>query len=259
MGSPLYEESHRKLFEAFLELADDSNAQRAALLNLSSWEDVRSLLSVGGGKGIVEAFLLRNAPLAKAWYLDPSSEQCEAFRQYMDGEQLLERVEDIAQTTFQDYTTDQRFDRIVSMFSWFFVGTDRRWLTKLLDLLNPDGVAMLVLPNADSIEAEFNRSLSPDKRTTLVSDEVTKALKMLDCNVEEHSYAKWLAVDDLFDGEDASEASLAFAEFVAMRPISTFTLAEKQHIADMLNASMREKGVPLTWAVIVVKRSVSSA
>ena len=85
------------------------------------------------------------------------------------------------------------------MFSWFYIGTDRRWLTKLLDLLSPYGIACLVLPNAESIEADFNRSLSPDKRTTLVSDEVINALQPLECSVEQHIYTKWLAINDLFE------------------------------------------------------------
>jgi methylase of polypeptide subunit release factors len=138
MAPSLYEGSHRELFEAFLKLVDDSDAQTAALLDLISWEDVRSLLSVGGGEGIVEAALIRNAPHAKIWYLDPSPEQCQAFRQHMKRQDLLERVEDVAEITFQEYNTPKRFDRIVSNFSWFFVGTDRRWLTKLLDFLAPN-------------------------------------------------------------------------------------------------------------------------
>jgi SAM-dependent methyltransferase len=254
MEPSLYKGSHRALFEAFLKLVDDSEAQTAALLDLISWKDARSLLSIGGGEGIVEAALLRNAPQAKVWYLDPSSEQCQAFRQHLKREHLLERVEDVAETTFQEYNTSQKFDRIVSQFSWFFVGTDKRWLSKLLDFLSPKGTACLVLPNAESIEADFNRSLSPDKRTTLVGDEVLNALKTLECRVTQHTYTKWLAINELFDGEFASEASLAFAAFVAMRPITTFTPAEKRHVVDLLNARREVRGVPLMWDVIIVNR-----
>lgn len=253
MDSPLYQGSHRELFEAFLNLIDDSDAQTAALLELTSWDDVTTLLSVGGGEGIVEASLLRNAPQAKVWYLDPSPEQCQAFRQHMKEEHLLERVADVTQTPFQEYDTHLKFDRIVSMFSWFFVGTDKRWLVKLLDLLTPNGTACLVLPNTESIDTDFSRSLSPDKRMTLVSEEVISALETLECSVRQHTYVKWLAVDELFDGEGASEASLAFAAFIAMRPISTFTPPEKRHIVDLLNARREAQGVPARWDVIVVK------
>lgn len=257
MPSSLYTDSHRARFEAFLTLVDDSAAQTAALLTLTSWNEARSLLSIGGGKGSVEASLLRHAPHATVWYLDPSPEQCHAFRQHMRTEQLFERVADVAQTTFQDYTPGMTFDRIVSMFSWYFIGTDMRWLTKLLDLLTPRGTACLVLPNTASIFADFTRSLSPDTRMTLVGDEVVHALKTLDCTVTQQTSTKWLAPNDLFDGEFLSDASLAFAAFVAMRPVATLTSAEKTHIGEMLNTKREAQGVPLMWDVILVKRGSS--
>ena len=135
-----YEGVHRELFEVFLELVDDGEAQTQALLELAPWHGVRSLLSVGGGEGVVEAELLQQAPDAGIWYLDPSPEQASAFRSLLDERGLLSRVRGIAQSTFQEYATPHRFDRIVSMFSWFFVGADEPELRKLIDLLAPGGM-----------------------------------------------------------------------------------------------------------------------
>lgn len=254
MESELYEGSHRDVFQLFLQLVDDSEAQIAALLDLVSWENVNSILSVGGGEGNVEATLLRHAPSAKLWYLDPSSEQCDAFRHHMTKMALLDRVANVAETTFQDYSLGEEFDRIVSMFSWFYIGTEQPWLSKLLNALSPSGIACIVLPNSESIEAEFNRHFSPDKRTTLVSEEVVSVLQTLGCHVDQHSYVKWLADNELFDGNQLSTASLAFAAFVALRSIESFTVEEKQLISDLINSKRSSKGVPLSWDVIIVQR-----
>ena len=253
MESSLYKGSHRSLFEAFLRLVDDSDAQTSALLDLISWEDAQTFLSIGGGKGLVEASLLRNSPQARIWYLDPSPEQCEEFRQYMQQENLLERVEHVAEKTFQEYKTNQNFDRILSIFSWYFIGANSHSLTRLLNLLTPGGAACIVLPNTGSIFADFTRSMSPVKQMTLVGDDVLEILNTMDCVVIQHTHTKWLAINDLFDGEFASEASLAFAAFVAMRPITTFTPAEKQNIVDLLNARRESKGVPLKWDLIIIR------
>jgi len=129
MNDSLYEGSHRKFFEAFLKIVDDSEAQLAAIVNSSPWKDVSSLLSVGGGTGFIEASLLELAPQASIWYLDPSEEQCDAFRQQMIKKGLLDRVVKITQTTFQDYPATQQFDQILSVFSWFYIGAHERWLT----------------------------------------------------------------------------------------------------------------------------------
>jgi SAM-dependent methyltransferase len=254
MESEIYEGSHRDVFQLFLQLVDDSEAQTAALLNLTPWKDVTSILSIGGGEGNVEATLLRNSPLSKLWYLDPSSEQCDAFRQHMTKTNLIERVVDIAEATFQDYAVKQKFDRIISMFSWFYIGSDPRWLNKLLDSLSPSGIACIVMPNSESIEADFNQRFSPDKRTTLVSEEIVSALQALDCRVEKHSFTKWLAVEELFVEEQLSEASLAFAAFVALRAIDSFTTEDKRLISELINAKRSENGIPLSWDVIIVER-----
>jgi methylase of polypeptide subunit release factors len=76
MEEPIYEGSHRDLFQEFLNLVEDYDAQTAAL-----WDDLGSILTIGGGTGIVEATLLQSAPSAEVWYLDPSPEQCQTFRQ----------------------------------------------------------------------------------------------------------------------------------------------------------------------------------
>lgn len=255
MNNPLYEGSHREFFEAFLKLVDDSDAQLNAILDSSSWKDVRSILSIGGGQGIIEASLLRNAPHALIWYLDPSNEQCTAFRKYMRDEDLFSRVEDITQTTFQDFTTNRTFDRIVSVFSWFYIGTDKRWLTKLLDLLTPSGFAILVLPNKESIETVFYRALSPDKRMTLDGDEVVKAMSELRCTVNQDTYTKWLSNEEIYEGEQLSDGSLAFAAFAAERSFDTFNSDEKAKVAELLKKSKKAQGVPLSWDLILVTRN----
>lgn len=252
MSSSPYEGSHRKLFKAFLKLVDDSETQLSAILNSSSWKDVSSLLSIGGGAGIIEASLLKNTPHASIWYLDPSEEQCAAFRQNMSREDLFERVKDIAQATFQDYRTDQQFDRILSVFSWFYIGTDKRWFIKLLDLLTPSGKAILVLPNVTSIETVFYRALSPDKRMSLVGDEVVSALSNLDCSATKDTYTKWLSMNDLFEDEQLSNGSLAFAAFAAERPVNKFNSDELGRIAELLRVNQSIQGVPLSWDLILV-------
>jgi len=64
----------------------------------------------------MEAELLQHAPDAGIWYLDPSPEQASAFRSLFDARGLMIRVRDLTQSTFQEYVTPHRFDRIVSMF-----------------------------------------------------------------------------------------------------------------------------------------------
>ena len=93
---------------------------------------------------------------------------------------------------------------------------------------------------------------------TLVGDEVKSVLDTMNCWAIQHTFTKWLAISDLFDGEHASQASLAFAGFVAARPITTFSPSEKQKIVNLLNARNEDNGVPLKWDLIIVKSELES-
>jgi SAM-dependent methyltransferase len=253
MSDSLYNGSQRKIFAAFLALVDDSEAQLAAILALSSWEEVRSILSIGGGEGLLDAALLKQATQANLWYLDPSVEQCAAYQRTMQKQNLLDRVQDIAQTTFQDYPTSQQFERILSLFSWFYIGTNERWLTKLLDFLTPGGTAVLLLPNSSSIETVFYRALSPNEGMTLTGDQFATAVKNLGGAAQIHTYTKWLSTDNLFEHGQLSTGSLAFAAFAAERPMNSFTPRELKRVSDLLKVNRKPQGVPLSWDLIFVK------
>ena len=199
----------------------------------------------------MEAELLQHAPDAGIWYLDPSPEQASAFRSLFDARGLMIRVRDLTQSTFQEYVTPHRFDRIVSMFSWFFVGAHEPELRKLIALLAPGGIALIVLPGKESIEADLNRALSPDRHTTLVSADLVAGLGRIGQTADLHSFTKWLDNDEMFDHDAPSKASLAFAALVAMRPISELTEEEIDTVTVLLHARREPRGVPLIWDVVV--------
>jgi len=94
MNSSIYTGSHRDLFQAFLELVDDSDNQLAAIWDAVSWKDVASMLSIGGGQGLIEAALLKHAPRSSLWYVAPSADQCDAFKHHMPEIEGFGRVAD---------------------------------------------------------------------------------------------------------------------------------------------------------------------
>ena len=90
---------------------------------------------------------------------------------------------------------------------------------------------------------------------TFVGDVVIEALKPLDGIVTSQTGTKWLAHQALFTDDALSEASVAFAAFVAMRSASTFTADETTQITQLLTARHEEQGVPLRWDVLCVTRN----
>ena len=106
-----------------------------------------------------------------------------------------------------------------------------------------------------SIEPDFNRAFSPDSRTALVGDEVVLALSSHDCVVTQHTETKWIPLDELLVDGEPTEASLAFAAFVGLRTMASFTPAERREIADLIRAKQTDKGVAMSWDVITIAPS----
>jgi len=109
-------------------LVDDYDAQAAALLSLllgrRPFDPQR-----WGGVGIVEADLLQRRRSLGYGILDPSAEQCQAFREHLARRGLLERVEEMAQTTFQEYATSVTSTASCRCFR-VLCRIERRWLSK---------------------------------------------------------------------------------------------------------------------------------
>jgi hypothetical protein len=121
---------------------------------------------------------------------------------------------------------------------------------KLIDLLAPGGIALIVLPGRESIEADLNDALSPDRDTTFVSEDLFAGLGRIGQTADVHSFTKWLDNDEMFDDDAPSDASLAF---VAMRPIGELTAKEIATVTELLDARRGPRGVPLIWDIVVVE------
>jgi hypothetical protein len=86
-----------------------------------------------------------------------------------------------------------------------------------------------------------------------VSQDLVAGLERIGRTADLHSFTKWLSNDEMFVDAAPSEASLGFAAFVAMRPISELTEEEIETVTGLLHARREPKGVPLIWDVVVVE------
>lgn len=236
-----------------MQLADDAPAWSQQLLSLLSWKDVKKILSIGGGGGVVELKLLKEVPYSRLWYLDPSPEQCQSLRNNAGKSGLSDRIVEVAQTTFESYQTKERFDRIISVYSWFFLGAERRWLKKMLYLLSPNGIGCILIQNNRSIEAEFNRVFCPDRRMTLTGRQICDALKELPCSVECHTHTKWLSEKDLFENRKLTEPAKIFASFIGARSIEDFSNDDWNKISNMYCSHLKKQGVPLITDFLFIR------
>lgn len=242
----------RVVFEQALPLLDDHSRQTKLVQGRLNLGDGASLLSVGGGSGSIEASLLGGMNDAEMWYVDPSGEQAEAFRQTMVQHGLERCVRGVYQKTFQSFRTRRCFDAIVSSFSWFYVGIEKRWLRKLLVLLAPQGMACLLLPSAHSVEHELYHLVCPDRRMLLTGQDVASALRAADCVSTVVTRVKWIPADEVWSDGNLTAAARALASFAAQGPWREIPAPRKAAIREVFTASLGPRGVPLRWDALFV-------
>lgn len=245
-----YEGEHKTLFQTFYSLVDDSQNMSKALLKHTNWELVNNILSIGGGEGDVEKFIMGSVPNSSIWFIDPSEEQCISFRKKMEEQGLKGRIKDISQITFQDYSNDVMFDRILSVHSWFYIGLEEQWLQKLLDLLTYKGEALIILPNENTVENEF----SGDSQIPKFGTKLFEKLKTLSCIVEKYSYTKWLSPRTLFEGDKLTFEAQAFVTFISMHEHDNFNENNWKQAYDKLKSREEAQGIPVIWDLFVVKK-----
>lgn len=253
----MYEGSHLIIFTKFLKLAEDRQNQIAVLKELVPWSNVEAILSIGGGDGYIELELLGCIPRGKLWYIDPSVEQCEVFKRSVTNRNLSDRVEEIQQLTFQQYEVHCKFDLVLSIFSWFYIGNEMNCYEKLMKVLKPQGIACILMPNIESIETDFNLVYSPDERTVLTGDKVERDMKDQNIDTRRYTYTKWLPIDQLLVDGQPTDACMAFASFIAMKSIGQFSSREKDGIVNMVLNRAKISRVPLRWDIIVGYNTLS--
>lgn len=254
-GHKTYTGKYLELFHDFLVLADDLRGNLNRVSALLPWKNVINVLSIGGGGGEFELSLLKDSPNANLWYFDPSPEQCKTFAENSKKHGLADRVKDVTPANFQNYRTNLTFERIVSSFSWFYIGTELALLKKLLALLAYDGVAIILMQDEKSLEAIFNKMLCPNPKMALTGQEIYRALEKLPCSVEFHRQTKWVPQKDLFIDGGLTPLAKAFAAFIAQKTIEEISSAEWARIYDVFNLNCGAPGAPMITDILVVRKA----
>lgn len=158
-----YVEYFRKFPGAYAKVVGgfDRKTTLTDYLNTSGILDgAESMLSIGPGDGVVEVALMQQRGL-RLGFIEPSKlffDQCLAGVQEAGLEAFLVEARNEA---FQDYRSAERYDIVLSLFSWFALGFDRAMLEKALACVKPGGrllICLQVEPSPSTIISAASRS-----------------------------------------------------------------------------------------------------
>lgn len=102
-----------------------------------------SLFSIGGGFGALEG-RLANDYRVKVSLLDPGRKLVKAFQNRMTRLGLPHLLQDTWVERFQDFSYPKKFDSVISVHSWYYIGKSRESLDKALSLCKPKGGSLYI-------------------------------------------------------------------------------------------------------------------
>jgi len=120
-----------------------------------------SVLSIGGGSGLLEVELIKNY-LVKLSYVDPSHNLVESFIASLNQHQLNSYLQELYEGEFQSFETASRYDLILCIHAWQYLGYDEAILKKALSLLKPDGKLCIVLTSEKAFSKDLKDLLYPE-------------------------------------------------------------------------------------------------
>jgi SAM-dependent methyltransferase len=137
--SDIYSGNHGDIYDGFSAVVRHAEHLYSYLIGRDFFRGASNCLSIGPGKGALELMLMENYPDLKMSLVEPSEVFLRYFRAEAERKRLMQRVESILAGKFQTAKFGCKFDRILSIHSWYGIGNDRETLEKALELLKPGG------------------------------------------------------------------------------------------------------------------------
>ncbi len=128
-----------------------------------------SVLSIGGGFGALEVKIVKDYE-AKLGFVEPSSNLMDLFDARVKRFHLQSSVIERHVGPFQTFSPAPKYDLVIAIHAWYYVGCDKAQLKKALSLLNPGGTLYIALSSKMDWDAEFKDLLNSGEINLALED-----------------------------------------------------------------------------------------
>lgn len=177
------------------------------------------LLSIGPGEALLEKHLVSSGEIGSVFVVEPDSR---LFSKLVGSKN--EKIEGRC-AKFQDFATDQRFDHVISLNSWYYIGTDTQALEKALSLLKPSG-SLIIGVISETTFGNHIQSRFRKKEPYLTGQQIAAWLDTnhykYDITLDGYS----LPLSRFVSGETLTESGMKWSEFVVGRDLGSKDCAE---------------------------------
>lgn len=148
-----YPDAYQKIVASF----DRIHTLHDYLIDIDGMVGASSIFSIGPGDGAIEVRLAKENNL-KLGVVEPSSLLFEKLRSNVASAGIKHLLIEENQQSFEDYESEEKYDCVLSLYSWFAFGFDTQLLEKALRLLNPGGLLVICLQSEKSPSTQISSS-----------------------------------------------------------------------------------------------------
>lgn len=195
---------------------------------------IRSLFSIGGGKGELEAFAAKNLGL-ELGYLDPSPNLVQDFRENLKEYDVSEKSVEIFEQRFQDFNPTRTYDLIISIHSWYYVGNGKEPLEKALSMLSPKGNLYIIFSMSNCFSKRFVKKFGI--RSVYHAEELDDTARSLGLSYKFEVLKEMQPREKFLDDQGVSPSGWAWISYMLREDSAQFSDIKKKEITDFfLNA-----------------------
>jgi SAM-dependent methyltransferase len=207
--------------------------------------DSASFLSVGCGAGDLDEKILaagkEHTSAISYVGLEPDTRQCERFISRMvDENEPNIRVETF-NTSFEEFTEQRRFDRVLMVHSLYYMDDPKLALEKALKLVSESGRLVILIASDDTLnELASSFWARENGGSTWFSEDLSRHLEQRGITFERQRIEAKLDITSCC--EPGSEQGTHIADFIAQAPTEELPPRLRQMIFSYLEATSHRDG-----------------
>jgi len=188
----------REYFEEFLRKTDQKENLNKFLIENCPPEKTKKILSIGAGSGEDVMGFLKHLKSQGAdfefYYLDPSKLSFQEFKKKAEEFKLTEHISGVELNKFESFETEEKFDTIIASHVFYYIEDWERCLKKIVEMLNPDGKAFIMMQSKDSDNFNFRNKFLKNEH---YAEELINLIRGLNLNYDSEKIISMLDVTDI--------------------------------------------------------------
>jgi cyclopropane fatty-acyl-phospholipid synthase-like methyltransferase len=242
-----------KLYSGFEEAVNHAGNFRRELDSKKILTGVNSLLSIGPGNGQLELALCRDYGIAVG-LVEPEKTYLANIERRAREMQVESQILETSNKPFQSFSSEKKYDSIISIHSWYALGMNLETLKHVLEFLEPGGKLFIALVAPESPLQKIAIATGNDSGQLLDSKILSNWLTRQHIK---HEY--WVNTNELgtreieVDGEFTKKGQ-ALVSFPAFTPWKEMDKTTKTEVREILHESKKEGYFQLKNGCILIKK-----